>query len=150
MHGLRSLLLNLWHRLDRWQLTQDLPSGAWGERWAARYLRLHGCRIIDQNVRPCRHGELDLIALHGKTYLFVEVKTRKNERHGSPIEAVHRQKRRLMRRCATHWLSRHFLLNDHTPYRFDAIEVVGSPHHDRPEIRWIQGLDMSQTHAPEI
>lgn len=150
MHGLRSIILRLWHRLDRWHLTQALPSGAWGERWAARYLRLHGCRILGQNVRPCRHGELDLIAKQGKLFLFVEVKTRKDESHGRPMEAVNRQKRRLMRRCANHWLNRRFLLNEQTLYRFDAVEVVGSPHQELPEIRWIQGIDMSQTHAPEI
>ena len=145
------LLLTLWNALDHLRRVPELPTGAWGERWAMRYLRLHGCQIIDWNVRPCRHGELDIIAKQGRTYLFVEVKTRKNERYGAPIEAVHTRKRQLMRRCATHWLTRHHLLNDYTPYRFDAIEVIGSPRQSAvPDIRWIPDLNMDATRRPDV
>lgn len=150
MNPLLRWALHFWHWLDLKGLTADLPSGAWGERWATRYLRLHGCRILGCNVRPCRHGELDIIAKQGRYYLFVEVKTRKNEAYGAPIEAVHARKRQLMRRCATQWLSHHFLLNDTTLYRFDAIEVVGEPQQKCPDIRWVQAIDMQGTRRPEV
>ena len=35
--------------------------GAFGERKAANYLRLHGYRIVDTNCRD-RQGEIDIIA----------------------------------------------------------------------------------------
>lgn len=142
--------LTLFQLRDRFLPRPDLSVGAWGERWAARYLLLHGCRILERNARPCRHGEVDLIARRAGVFLFVEVKTRKNEHFGPPITAIHTRKRRLLRRCATHWLARRFLLNDRTLYRFDAIEVIGSPACGIPEMRWTKTLDMSDTRAPEI
>ena len=42
-------------------------SGAWGEIFAARYLRDSGYKIITGNFRS-RLGEIDLIAQKGKYY----------------------------------------------------------------------------------
>ena len=50
--------------------------GAWGERRAAWWLRLHGWRIIARRVK-LRSGEIDLIARRGRTTAFVEVKARR-------------------------------------------------------------------------
>jgi putative endonuclease len=50
--------------------------GAWGERRAAWWLRLHGWHILDQRVK-LRSGEIDLIARRGRTTAFIEVKTRR-------------------------------------------------------------------------
>lgn len=150
MSALLRLGLRLFHLRDRLFPGPTLPTGAWGERWAARYLRLQGCRILACNARPCRHGEVDIIAKQGKVYLFVEVKTRKNEAFGPPITAIHTRKRQLLRRCANHWLGQRFLLNDRTLYRFDAVEVIGGPSGGIPEMRWTRALDMSATRAPEL
>lgn len=49
--------------------------GAWGERRAAWWLRLHGWRILARRVK-LRSGEIDLIARRGRTTAFIEVKTR--------------------------------------------------------------------------
>jgi putative endonuclease len=49
--------------------------GAWGERRAAWWLRLHGWRILARRVK-LRSGEIDLIARRGRTIAFVEVKAR--------------------------------------------------------------------------
>ena len=62
-------------------------SGAWGEIFAARYLRDSGYKIITGNFRS-RLGEIDLIAQKGKYICFVEVKTRGEERWYEPKEAV--------------------------------------------------------------
>jgi putative endonuclease len=50
--------------------------GAWGERRAAWWLRLHGWRIVARRVK-LRSGEIDLIARRGRTTAFIEVKTRR-------------------------------------------------------------------------
>jgi putative endonuclease len=50
--------------------------GAWGERRAALWLRLHGWRILARRVK-LRSGEIDLIARRGRTTAFIEVKTRR-------------------------------------------------------------------------
>lgn len=142
-------------RLCRWRDqrcgTQISESGPWGERWAARLLRAHGCRILGMNVRPCRHGEIDIIARKGQVILFVEVKTRKHAAYGRPLEAVNRRKRELMRRCATRWLSKKGILNLKTLYRFDAVEVLGSPDSGEiPQMNWVKQLDMTETAAPDL
>lgn len=149
MNPLHSLGLHLYLWFDRCFPAKTLTVGAWGERWAARYLTLKGCHILERNVHPCRHGELDIVAKERNTYLFVEVKTRQHEAYGAPITAINARKRTLLRRCATHWLARHFLLKESTRYRFDAIEVVGSPG-KLPEIRHVKRLDMTATRAPDL
>ncbi len=61
--------------------------GKKGEDLAAQYLANHGFSIIERNFKA-RYGELDIIALDGKTLVFVEVKTRIGRRFGLPEEAV--------------------------------------------------------------
>lgn len=50
--------------------------GAWGEKKAANYLRLHGYKIVDMNCRY-RQGEIDIVASKRGYIVFVEVKLRK-------------------------------------------------------------------------
>lgn len=145
------LFLRFCHWRDLRRGDASLPSGPWGERWAARLLRAYGCKILGMNVRPCRHGEVDIIARKGQVILFVEVKTRKRDTYGRPLEAVNRRKRELMRRCATHWLSKKRILNLRTLYRFDAVEVLGDPDClEIPHMCWVKQLDMSETPAPDL
>ena len=69
------------------------PLGAQGEALAARYLQRQGYRIIERGVRNGR-GEIDLVARHGQTLVFVEVKTRRSLRAGNPVLAVDKNKQR--------------------------------------------------------
>ena len=61
--------------------------GAFGEKKAANYLRLHGYRIVDTNCRY-RQGEIDIIAQKRDYIVFVEVKLRKNNSYGEAREFV--------------------------------------------------------------
>jgi putative endonuclease len=61
--------------------------GAFGERIAAAHLEAKGYRIRDRNFRT-REGEIDIIAEHGCTLVFVEVRTRRGDAQGSPSESV--------------------------------------------------------------
>ena len=58
-----------------------------GERLAARYLRRQGFKIFSRQYSN-RLGEIDLIALDGDCLVFVEVKTRRSQEAGDPVEAV--------------------------------------------------------------
>ena len=53
--------------------------GAWGEDYAAAYLRRHGYRILARNY-SCRFGEIDIIASDRHYVVFVEVKLRASDR----------------------------------------------------------------------
>jgi putative endonuclease len=95
-----------------------------GEREAARHLRKQGYHILARQSRSLL-GEIDLIALDGKTIVFVEVKTRSSHVAGHPVEAVDSRKQRQLTRAALAWLKRRNLL-DH-PGRFDVIAITWQP-----------------------
>ena len=62
-------------------------TGAYGEQLAAEYLTRRGYEIIVRNWR-CAAGEMDIIARQGETLVFVEVRTRRGTRLGSPEESI--------------------------------------------------------------
>jgi putative endonuclease len=94
--------------------------GAYGERVAARLLTTAGMRLLDRNWR-CTAGELDLVALDGDTIVFCEVKARRGDAFGSPVEAVGPTKARRLRMLASRWLAAHPHI--HGPVRFDVVSV---------------------------
>ncbi|MEM6330414.1 MAG: YraN family protein [Planctomycetota bacterium] len=107
------------------------PLGKRGEHAAARYLRRRGYRVVARGRRG-RLGELDLVAVWRKqTVVFVEVKTRRNRRAGSPAEAVSAEQRQRILRGGLEFLKRHDLLD--YPSRFDVIAIVWPPGARRPE-----------------
>jgi len=95
--------------------------GQRGEAAAARYLRRRGYKILarSDHFGP---GELDLVALDGKTIVFVEVKTRQSDVMGRPSEAVDERKQRKLTRLAETFLKRHRLSECHG--RFDVIGIT--------------------------
>jgi putative endonuclease len=103
--------------------------GPAGERLAERFLRKKGYRILARNYQ-CSCGEIDLIARDGATIVFVEVKGKRVEEFGSPLEAVTARKRRKLVLVANYYLTAFKLHNLRA--RFD---VVG--------IRWVTGGEPS-------
>ena len=93
--------------------------GAFGERKAANYLRLHGYRIVDTNCRY-RQGEIDIIAKRRDYIVFVEVKLRKNNAFGEAREFVTPAKQQRIIMAAQLWLQTH---ETELQPRFDVIEV---------------------------
>ena len=57
--------------------------GYLGERAAERFLRRCGYKIVARGSR-LPSGELDLVAVDGRTVVFVEVKTRSSHQFGHP------------------------------------------------------------------
>jgi putative endonuclease len=94
--------------------------GQEGERVAEKYLRKQRYRVLERNYR-CPLGELDLIALDHGVIVFVEVKTRSQERFGEPVESVHRRKQQRMTKAALFFLSQHRL--HHREARFDVVGI---------------------------
>lgn len=105
--------------------------GSWGEDKAAERLRGEGWKIEAVRYRVDRRNELDIVAWEGDTLVFVEVKTRQLERFGRPIESVNRAKRFHLSRAAVRYLSRR--RKQPRYFRFDVIEIVGTPDHFRLE-----------------
>lgn len=70
------------------------------------------------------HHDLDLVARQGQLVSFIEVKTRRSRRFGSPAESVGWKKRAVLSRLAEVWRQRFGLPGDR--YRFDVISVERS------------------------
>ncbi len=94
-------------------------TGAYGEVYTARYLRVNGYDIIDANFR-CRMGEIDIIASDRKHICFVEVKTRDENAVYSAREAVDEAKQKRIIKTARFFLSGN---KTYLQPRFDVAEV---------------------------
>jgi putative endonuclease len=94
--------------------------GKTGEDRAAKFLPSHGYRILERNYRT-PHGEIDLIALHQGTIVFVEVKTRTSDAFGAPELAVTPQKQRRMVKSALGYIKYREL--HQVPCRFDVVAI---------------------------
>jgi putative endonuclease len=105
-----------------------------GEELACRHLSARGLRILARNFR-CRLGEIDVVAQDGGTVVFVEVKERGGESHGSAAEAVTAAKRRKVVRAARQYAARHGL--SESPTRFDVVAIDWGP--DGPLVRHFAG-----------
>ena len=96
--------------------------GRIGEDLAHRYLRRHGCTIVARNYRTrSGSGEVDIVAWHGPTLVFVEVKTRSTESYGTPDRAVDAEKMFRVQRAASDYARRAGVLPERT--RFDIVSI---------------------------
>ena len=126
----RSILRQWWHC---WQRQPSL--GKRGERAAEKYHKRQGYIILGRGERD-RVGEIDLIAVDGRTVVFVEVKTRTTHDAGHPFEAIHEDKQRRITRAALSYLKRHDLLE--CPARFDVLAVTWPDGAKRPHIEHLR------------
>ncbi len=105
--------------------------GADGERIARAHLEWLGWRVVASNFR-CTGGEIDLVAEEpveaGAVLVFVEVKTRRGESHGSGIESVDARKVERLRGVALAYLAARNGGGNEPACRFDIAEV--RPDHD--------------------
>lgn len=92
------------------------------ERLAGKYLETKGYRILEYNFYS-RIGEIDIVALHEGYLVFVEVKYRKDNQKGYPLEAISFQKQRTISRCALYYMKKKGL--SEMPVRFDVVGILG-------------------------
>ncbi len=100
--------------------TNNLKTGCLGEEIAKRYLENQGYRIIQENYRT-KYAEIDLIAWHKKCLVFIEVRTKKEERFGTPEESLTVKKiNKLLRNAMVYTAQRNY----QGSYRIDAVCIV--------------------------
>src|SRR5437879_12678495 len=73
--------------------------GLAGEQQAIQYLLSRGWHIVAHRFRV-GHTEIDLIVRQGSLVAFVELKARRGDAFGSPLEAVTCAKRRELEKAA--------------------------------------------------
>ena len=125
--GLRACYFD--SRLVRRYVRRSL--GDRGESAAARYLRRHRLRIVARQVRDV-FGEIDLVAIDGRTVVFVEVKTRRTMTACQTLSAVTPEKQRRISRSALRFMRRHDLLE--CAARFDVVAVIWPRQQRRPQV----------------
>jgi putative endonuclease len=80
--------------------------GKRAEQRAVWWYRLRGYRILATNVWVGGY-ELDIVVRRGRRLIFCEVKEKRGERFGDPLEMVDEEKQRRLRWAADAWLARH-------------------------------------------
>jgi putative endonuclease len=95
--------------------------GELGERIAERWLRGRGWRVMQRRFRS-GHRDIDLVVERDGLVAFVEVKARRGDRFGDPVEAVNWRKQKELGRSARVWIDRHGRALE--AYRFDVIGVL--------------------------
>ena len=110
--------------------------GAAGEALAARFLTQRGLVMIARNIR-CRGGELDLIALHGQTLVFIEVRVRSSRAFGGAAASITPTKQRRLLHAAQWWLSGAGRAHAQRPMRFDAVLLESL---DPARLEWLTNI----------
>lgn len=108
--------------------------GKIAEELAYRFLDRQGLKLLTRNYRS-RRGEIDLIMQDGDVIVFIEVRSRKNNRTMNVIESISSEK--CSRIIST---SQQYLQNrrqiDQFSCRFDIVLITGRP--ESAEIEWIK------------
>jgi putative endonuclease len=108
-----------------------------GDKWetaAESFLHNRGLSTHQRNFYS-RFGEIDLIMRDGEEFVFVEVRFREDERHGSGAETVTKHKQAKLTRAALYFLC----LNprySQNPCRFDVISITSK--RNETEFNWIK------------
>jgi putative endonuclease len=95
--------------------------GELGERIAERWLRGKGWRVLQRRFRT-GHRDIDLVVERDGVVAFVEVKARRGDGFGGPVEAVNWRKQKELGRSARIWIDRHG--RPMQAYRFDVVGVL--------------------------
>lgn len=106
--------------------------GRKAEEYAAEFLAGQGLKIVAQNVR-CLLGEIDLVAWHGKTVVFVEVKSRFTKGYGLPQDMVSVTKQKRLTKLAQWYLKKHSLIRQSARFDVVAIQWIEG----EPAVTWI-------------
>lgn len=111
--------------------------GNGGEARAARYLAGKGFAVREAQKRTA-FGEIDLVCEDRGVLVFVEVKTRRGNRFGTPEAAITRGKFQHMAACAEAYVLA--AGTPDRPWRLDVV-AVSWPGGSAPSFRHYAGID---------
>ena len=94
-----------------------------GEDIACQYLVKNGYQILERNKHYSRYCEIDIIAKIKNKIVFVEVKTRKTDAFGSPLEAITKTKYNHLKTGAFSYVAE----NKIKDFQIDAIGITLFP-----------------------
>lgn len=97
--------------------------GTKGENIACEYLVKNGYKILERNVHFSKLCEIDIIARYKNKTIFIEVKTRKNNDYGAPMEAITKTKYSNIKTGVFSYITENKIKN----YQIDAIGITLEP-----------------------
>ena len=103
---------------------QNKQLGQNGEDIAEKFLIKQGYKILERNRHFSRYCEIDIIAQDKDTLVFVEVKTRKTEICGHPLEAITKTKYKNIRTGLSLYLQEN---PNYKKYRIDVVSILLKP-----------------------
>jgi len=95
-------------------------TGILGEKLAGDFLKKRGYRICETNYR-CPEGEVDIVARHKDSLVFIEVRSKRSLEFGSPEESITPTKMERLRAVAAHYRQTHNNLP--SLWRIDVVAV---------------------------
>jgi len=95
-------------------------TGILGEKLARDFLKKHGYHLLETNYRGSE-GEIDIVAKHKDSLVFIEVRTKKSLEFGSPEESITLTKKERLRATAAHYRQTHHDLPQ--LWRIDVVAV---------------------------
>ena len=125
--------MSLPRRIRDW-FTRRFPEKSLGDRGedaAATFLKRQGFHILARSL-DSPFGELDIVAVDGRTIVFVEVKTRRSDDAGRPSEAIDQRKEQRMTQAALAYLKSNRLLEYSS--RFDVVAITWPDDARKPTI----------------
>jgi putative endonuclease len=108
-----------------------------GSRWeraAESFLHRKGLKTLARNYHS-RLGEIDLVMLDDPVLVFVEVRFRHSDRHGSGADTVTQVKQARLTSAARRYLAHH-PGHARRACRFDVVSIGSGT--NGAELRWIQ------------
>lgn len=115
-------------------MAQHLVAGKQAEGLALDYLQHQALTLIAKNWQS-PYGEIDLIMKDNNTLVFIEVRYRKQNNWGHPLETITQSKRHKIITTAQLFLQKNkqWLIN---PCRFDVISITENIN-DHPCVEWL-------------
>lgn len=109
------------------------------EKLARELLQRKGYKIVATNYRN-RYGEVDLVARDGDTLVFVEVKTKTGDGHGSPWEMVGGWKLNQIQRMGEGYVQEY---EWEGTCRIDVVGVMMDREGELAEVKHYEGVDLT-------
>jgi putative endonuclease len=108
-------------------------NGFSSELKAKRYLENKGLSFIEKNYR-CKWGEIDLIFRESEQLVFVEVKSRESESHGSAGDYYTKSKHQKLTRSIMTYLADNGFNPETTNFRIDVIAITAN------DLEWVKSV----------
>jgi len=107
--------------------SENRAKGDKAEGITADYLNSIGYKIIKKNFHFGKVGEVDIIAEYSNTLVFIEVRSRYNEKNPDPIFSITRRKQNSIVKTAQGFLFINKIENKDCRFDFITIEMWESP-----------------------